>query len=315
MKRKVVTLLTLTCIAIATVGGCGKSALESDTGGTAAEQTAPNKTDIFIEKEAAAEDMPEESQTEDLVAEDQVVNATYDDPAHLGEWVEVKCGVSDDEEYEHESDTYGKAYIRITDVLGNKESKEYYREHIQGWESSWTNDTIGLNKVDMDEDGKTQWNVVKYEIHFPSDFSECATCYPNLDSTVLFYYAVGDDNINTVDDEDTKQTWTYGELYSLSSEMNTTIADREYEGNWQETHKIDEEYYDSGVRERGTLHSGWILFWTHMEPDQSFKIDVRPLSSALSDSTSQDYYDPHGARSVHDGSDTGKYIEIKLTEK
>lgn len=32
MKRKVVTLLTLTCIAIATVGGCGKSALESDTG-------------------------------------------------------------------------------------------------------------------------------------------------------------------------------------------------------------------------------------------------------------------------------------------
>lgn len=132
MKRKVVTLLTLTCIAIATVGGCGKSALESDTGGTAAEQTAPNKTDIFIEKEAAAEDMPEESQTEDLVAEDQVVNATYDDPAHIGEWVEVKCGVSDDEEYEHESDTYGKAYIRITDVLGNKESKEYYREHIQG---------------------------------------------------------------------------------------------------------------------------------------------------------------------------------------
>lgn len=315
MKRKVVTLLTLTCIAIATVGGCGKSALESDTGGTAAEQTAPNKTDIFIEKEAAAEDMPEESQTEDLVAEDQVVNATYDDPAHLGEWVEVKCGVSDDEEYEHESDTYGKAYIRITDVLGNKESKEYYREHIQGWESSWTNDTIGLNKVDMDEDGKTQWNVVKYEIYFPSDFSECPTCYPNLDSTVLFYYAVGDNNINTVDDEDTKQTWAYGELYSLSSEMNTTIADREYEGNWQETHKIDEEYYDSGVRERGTLHSGWILFWTHMEPDQSFKIDVRPLSSALSDSTSQDYYDPHGARSVHDGSDTGKYIEIKLTEK
>lgn len=307
MKSKFVILIAV----VATVSsfyGCGKrETIES--------QNAPTKTEISIEKEAAAEDMPEENQTEDLVTEDQVVNATYDDPAHLGEWVEVKCGVSDEEEYEHESDTYGKAYIRITDVLNREDSKEYYREHIQGWESSWTNDTIGLNKVDMDEDGKAQWNVVKYEIYFPSDFSECATCYPNLDSTVLFYYAVGDDNINTVDNEDTKQTWAYGELYSLSSEMNTTIADREYEGNWQETHKIDEEYYASGVRERGTLHSGWILFWTHMEPDQSFKIDVRPLSSAICDSTSLDYYDPHGSRSAHNENDTGKYIEIEVTEQ
>lgn len=255
-----------------------------------------------------------ESKVEDIVAEDQVANATYNDPAQLGEWVEVKCGVIDDEEYTHKSDSHGKAYLRITDVLNSENSKEYYREHIQGWESSWTDDMIGLNKVDMDEDGKTQWNVVKYDIYFPSDFSECGTCYPDLDNTVLFYYAVGDDNIDLVDNEDTKQTWAYGELHSLSMEMCGTKADREYDENWQETHKIDEEYYKSGVRDRGTLSSGWIMFWTHMEPDQTFKIDVRPLSERYTGSGSNDYYNPHESRSVHDGSDTGKYITIHITD-
>lgn len=254
-----------------------------------------------------------ESKAEDIVAEDQVVNATYNDPAQLGEWVEVKCGVTDDEEYEHESNTYGKAYLRITDVFNSEDSKEYYREHIQGWESSWTDDMIGLNKVDMDEDGKTQWNVVKYEIYFPSDFSECDTCYPDLDNTVLFYYAVGDDNIDLVDNEDTKQTWAYGELHSLSMEMYGTKADREYDKNWQETHKIDEEYYKSGMRDRGTLSSGWIMFWTHMKPDQTFKIDVRPLSERYTGNGGNDYCNPHEARSVHDENDTGKYIVIHIT--
>lgn len=303
---KAVALMTVTIMALTGCGGKQEIDGLNDT------KIIENQHKQFNEQSEANQTAKYE--TEDLVTEDQVVNATYNDPAQLGEWVEVKCGVSDDEEYDHKSDTYGNAYIRITDVLDSEKSKEYYREHIQGWESSWTDDMIGLNKVDMNEDGKTQWNVVKYDIYFPSDFSECGTCYPDLDNTVLFYYAVGDDNIGTVDNEDEKQTWTYGELYSLSSEMNTTIGDREYEGNWQETHKIDKEYYESGVRERGTLHSGWILFWTHMQPDQSFKIDVRPLSSAICDSTSVEYYNPHEARSVHDENDTGKYIVIHITD-
>ena len=244
---KAVALMTVTIMALTGCGGKQEIDGLNDT------KIIENQHKQFNEQSEADQIIEHK---EDLVTEDQVVNATYDDPAQLGEWVEVKCGVTDDEEYEHESNTYGKAYLRITDVLNSEDSKEYYREHIQGWESSWTDDMIGLNKVDMDEDGKTQWNVVKYEIYFPSDFSECDTCYPDLDNTVLFYYAVGDDNIDLVDNEDTKQTWAYGELHSLSMEMYGTKADREYDENWQETHKIDEEYYKSGVKDRGTMNSG-----------------------------------------------------------
>lgn len=296
----------MSILAVSLFCSCGKSENSDSQNESKADSVTKEESSVNMTETA------EKDEIEDLVTEDQIVSATYDSPAHLGEWVEVKCGV-DDEEYEHESDAYGKAYVRITNVLNKDDSKEYYREHIQGWESSWTNDVIGLNKVDMDKDGKLQWNVVEYEIYFPSDFSECPTCYPNLDNTVLFYYAVGDDNIDTVDDDNVKQTWTYGELHSLSSEMHNTRANREYEASWQESHKIDEEYYNFGIRERGTLHKGWIMFWTHMEPEQSFKIDIRSLSSSLNDKASRDYYNPHDLRSVHDESDTGKYIEFQIT--
>lgn len=307
MKKRMLSLLTMSILAVSLFCSCGKSENSDSQNESKADSVTKEENSVDITETA------EKDEIEDLVTEDQIVSATYDSPAHLGEWVEVKCGVDDDEEYEHESDAYGKAYVRITNVLNKDDSKEYYREHIQGWESSWTNDVIGLNKVDMDEDGKLQWNVVEYEIYFPSDFSECPTCYPNLDNTVLFYYAVGDDNIDTVDDDNVKQTWTYGELHSLSSEMHNTRANREYEASWQESHKIDEEYYNFGIRERGTLHKGWIMFWTHMEPEQSLKIDIRSLSSSLNDKASRDYYNPHDLRSVHDESDTGKYIEFQIT--
>ena len=55
------------------------------------------------------------------------------------------------------------------------------------------------------------------------------------------------------------------------------------------------------------------MFWTHMEPEQSLKIDIRSLSSSLNDKASRDYYNPHDLRSVHDESDTGKYIEFQIT--
>ena len=163
MKKKILSLLTMSILAVSLFCSCGKSENSDSQNESKADSVTKEENSVDITETA------EKDEIEDLVTEDQIVSATYDSPAHLGEWVEVKCGVDDDEEYEHESDAYGKAYVRITNVLNKDDSKEYYREHIQGWESSWTNDVIGLNKVDMDEDGKLQWNVVEYEIYFPSD--------------------------------------------------------------------------------------------------------------------------------------------------
>ncbi len=99
------SLLTMSILAVSLFCSCGKSENSDSQNESKADSVTKEENSVDITETA------EKDEIEDLVTEDQIVSATYDSPAHLGEWVGVKCGVDDDEEYEHESDAYGKAYV------------------------------------------------------------------------------------------------------------------------------------------------------------------------------------------------------------
>ena len=174
MKRKVVTLLTLTCIAIATVGGCGKSALESDTGETAAEQTAPKESEQLSNEQSSsvtetmqlaekdnAETEVDYSNLTDDVTEDQLVEGIYSNPASVGEWVDVVSGYHDTAIVAHggsavSNGSYAHVYYKVTEVCDKVASQQLFDDY---------NNIADIGGLDpMEEDNKALTNSISLRI-------------------------------------------------------------------------------------------------------------------------------------------------------
>lgn len=284
MKRKVVTLLTLTCIAIAIVGGCGKSALESDTGGTAAEQTAPKESEQLSNEQSSsvtetmqlaekdnAETEVDYSNLTDDVTEDQLVEGTYSNPASVGEWVDVASGYHDTTVVAHggsavNNGSYAHVYYKVVEVCDNAASQQLFDDY---------NNIADIGGLDpMEEDNKDlQWTAVKYEIYVPYSYSDCYTCKPYLGMLVNAYEAMSEDDYDMTKDI----------ILPDSLEREGGIPSAEYE------------------LQRGSYYDGYIFYKTQIGVERDYKLAIYPYNLTLL-----------GDRLNHNEGDPGKYFTIHV---
>ena len=160
MRRKLISLALTTVLCASLLAGCGNGGEVKDTETTTQEQAVSDdnqetEEEADTEEVTDAEEEPKEN-TDSGSSDVTAVEATLENPAQLGEWVEtVKYSAQDSQDH--------TMYFRITGVIRGEEAQKMvdkYNEEGHVWQ---------LSELEQDD---LEYCIVTYESYFPADFPE-----------------------------------------------------------------------------------------------------------------------------------------------
>ena len=169
----VAVIVILVAIIIAMVVVITNKDIENDEGNVITANIATNELNDETNVEENTTNTSTGSTTQDM-SSITTVEATLENPAQIGEWVETKHYSTGDHDYH-------TVYYRITEVIRGTESDEpqntvdaYNEEGHVTYFSEIENDDL-------------EYNIVKYEVYFPTDFPESSNgniTSPDLDFSI-----------------------------------------------------------------------------------------------------------------------------------
>lgn len=178
MKKKMITSVLLMSLSLSLLTGCGGNEVsEPAEEEVTVEDVATEDTEEETEEDT--EEVSEESEEESTEAKevsdsgsapDNVVEATLENPAKIGEWVATK-------KYSPVDDEDHTIYYRITGVLRGEEAQKIIDEYHAG-------DNF-YEFTDL-EDDDLEYCVLTYETYFPPEFPEQEYEGDNLGVTSVY---------------------------------------------------------------------------------------------------------------------------------
>lgn len=162
MRKKLISLTLAMVLCTSLLAGCGNGGEVSDTETTTQEQNVSDDNQE-TEEEADTEEVTEtgveeesKENTDSGSSDITAVEATLENPAQIGEWVEtVKYSAQDSQDH--------TMYFRITGVIRGDEAQKMvdkYNEEGHVWQ---------LSELEQDD---LEYCIVTYESYFPADFPE-----------------------------------------------------------------------------------------------------------------------------------------------
>lgn len=179
MKKKMIASVLLMSLSLSLLTGCGGNAapesteeqvtVEATTEDTE-EETKEDTEEVSEESEEESTEAKESSASDGSFSPDNVVEATLENPAKIGEWVATKkYSPIDDEDH--------TIYYRITGVLRGEEAQKIIDEYHAG-------DNF-YEFTDL-EDDDLEYCVLTYETYFPPEFPEQEYEGDNLGVTSVY---------------------------------------------------------------------------------------------------------------------------------
>lgn len=166
-KRKAACLIVMT-VSIAMFSGCVDTAANggaNDVISGAIGKGNDEKTQEEAVEEKENDDVEKETEKETVTTEVETVDASLENPAKLGEWVETM-------KYSAEDSQYHKIYYRVTDVLRGKEAKAV----VDAYNAS--NHAVTISELEQEE---LEYCVINYETYFPKDYPEATYGITSID--------------------------------------------------------------------------------------------------------------------------------------
>lgn len=164
MKKKIISLTLVMMLGASLLAGCGKMKIvfEEDTETVTQEQAediSQEETELEEEPETEADmeaETDEDAGTDSAPSDITPVEATLENPAKIGEWVETKS-------YSAQDSQYHTMYFKITGVIRGEEAQKIVDEYNE------EGHVVVINELDKDD---LEYCIVTYETYFPSDFPQ-----------------------------------------------------------------------------------------------------------------------------------------------
>lgn len=164
MRKKIFSLAFTMVLGASLLSGCGrmKIVFEDDTEAVTQEQTEDvSQEETPSEEEADAEEEMDATTKADLDTDSgssdvTPVEASLENPAKIGEWVETKSYSAQDQQYH-------TMYYKITSIIRGEEAQKI----VDAYNAE--DHVIVINELEQDE---LEYCIVTYETYFPSDFPE-----------------------------------------------------------------------------------------------------------------------------------------------
>ena len=155
MRKKIMPFALAMMLGVSLLAGCGSSVTQTDT-----EEITEGQTEVVSQEETETEGETTQAETkseETSASSDMAtVEATVENPAKIGEWVETKTYAAEDSEYH-------TIYYKITDVIRGDEAQKIVDDYNSG------SNVVVVNDLEQED---LEYCIVKYETYFPEDFPQ-----------------------------------------------------------------------------------------------------------------------------------------------
>lgn len=170
MRKKTLSLALAIAFGVSLLAGCGTVPVKEETATQEqTEEISQEETQTEEETESdtdtGEENIPEVD-TDASAADITPVEATLENPAQLGEWVETKTYSAEDQQ-EH------TIYVRITDVLRGEEAKKIVDVY------NAEDHAVVISELDKDD---LEYCIILYETYFPADFPQADYGITNVEA-------------------------------------------------------------------------------------------------------------------------------------
>lgn len=174
MRKKVLSLSLVTIVGLSIFAG----ALTGCTNANKREELELKTTELIQEDNVVTEvedstEVQKEVSSEPLDFE--VVDATWENPANLAEWVETRFYLSDTI----------PVYYRVTGLIRGDEAQKLVDEHNAKMESE------SIKQVDALMSDELEYCVITYEVRFPEDYPDEGKGLGTFARQVLDLYVCG----------------------------------------------------------------------------------------------------------------------------
>lgn len=167
MKKKIVACLMVITVSIAMLSGCDDITAKRETKDVLSEAIKKDnteKTQEAIVDEDETEDVEKDTVTETdaetekeaVTTEIEAVEASLENPAKLGEWVETM-------KYSGVDSQYHKMYYRVTGILRGEEAKAV----VDAYNAE--DHVVIISELEHDD---LEYCIINYETYFPTDYPQ-----------------------------------------------------------------------------------------------------------------------------------------------